>query len=196
MTRSFDPRLALKALLAVLVAGGVIVALFAAGATAEQYRSQERAAVAADPQAGKTPRPAPSKTPRPAGPGDPVRDGKFEFVVTAVDCSRTSVGIENLERTAEGKYCVVSLSVRNIADEPKYLIGAAQKATDTSGASYRNDEITAVYLNRGTSTFFKKLDPGEKVTGKLVFDIPATAKLSTLELHDFLLSGGATVTLG
>ncbi|MBB2947858.1 hypothetical protein FB565_007629 [Actinoplanes lutulentus] len=197
MKRTAPP---LKLLLAVLAAAAVIVALFAAGATAEQYRSQEQAAAAADPQAGKA-RPTASKakaskTQRPPGPGDPVRDGKFEFVVTAVDCSRTSVGIENLERTAEGRYCVVSLSVRNIADEPKYLIGAAQKATDTTGESYRNDELTAVYLNRDTRTFFEKLEPGEKVTGKLVFDIPKKAKLSTLELHDFLLSGGATVTLG
>ncbi|WP_232050275.1 DUF4352 domain-containing protein [Actinoplanes sp. OR16] len=185
----------LKPLLAVLVGCAAVIALFAAGIAAEQYGREETTAAAVTTPATTTP--AATRTSRPpAGVGDPVRDGKFEFVVSRVDCSRTSVGIEHLERTADGRYCVVTLSVRNIADEPKYLIGAAQKAFDTSGASYGNDELTAVYLNRDTRTLFEKLDPGEKVTGVLVFDIPQKARLETLELHDFMLSGGVTVSIG
>jgi hypothetical protein len=41
----------------------------------------------------------------------------------------------------------------------------------------------------------QRLTPGRKVTGRLVFDVPKTAKLTTLELHDSLLSGGVKVTL-
>ncbi|MEU4692373.1 DUF4352 domain-containing protein [Actinoplanes sp. NPDC023714] len=188
--QGFDPGAPpLKPALAIVVACAVVIALFAVGMVAGQRGREQKEVVAAAPAVTRsTGKPA-------AGIGDPVRDGKFEFVVSGVDCSRSKVGIEQLARTADGKFCVVSLSVRNIAGEPKYLIGAAQKAIDSSGASYGNDEITSVYLNRGMRTFFAKLDPGERVSGVLVFDVPERARLTSLELHDFLLSGGVTVSL-
>ena len=34
------------------------------------------------------------------------------------------------------------------------------------------------------------------MTGKLVFDLPRTAGLTALELHDSLLSGGVRVVVG
>ncbi|WUJ09416.1 DUF4352 domain-containing protein [Actinoplanes sp. NBC_00393] len=39
------------------------------------------------------------------------------------------------------------------------------------------------------------MEPGGRVTGKLVFDIPTKVQLAGLELHDSPLSGGATVAL-
>jgi hypothetical protein len=90
---------------------------------------------------------------------------------------------------------VVSLSVRNIADGSQFFLGGAQKAFDATGAAYGNDEIAGVYANRDTETFLRKVDPGGRVSGKLVFDVPTAAKLTRLELHDSLLSGGVKVTL-
>ena len=175
----------LKAVLALVASGVAVIALFAAGTAAEQVNRDGPVAAVG----------APAATSRPPGMGSRVRDGKFEFVVSKVDCSRTSFGIEHLKRTAKGHYCVVSLSVRNIADKPKYFLGFAQKAQDANGTSYRYDEIAGVYANRNTHTFLEKVDPGERVTGRLVFDVPAGVELATLELHDSPLSGGVTVTL-
>ncbi|GGN51489.1 hypothetical protein FHR83_009318 [Actinoplanes campanulatus] len=179
-----------KVAIALVVSGVVVIALFAAGIVAERV-SRDPAVTAADTPA-KT---HTNKTKKPSGIGDPVRDGKFEFVVSHVDCSRAIVGTEHLRRTAQGRYCVVTLSVRNIADEPKYFLGLAQKARDVNGADYGYDEIAGLYANRDTETFLEKLDPGERVTGKLVFDIPDGVGLAALELHDSPLSGGVTVTL-
>ncbi|MEU4562676.1 DUF4352 domain-containing protein [Actinoplanes sp. NPDC023936] len=185
----------LKMVIALVVAAVVVTALFAAGIAAE--RVNRTGPVAAAGASAETEEQAEQgeQPERAAGVGDPVRDGKFEFVVSRVDCSRTSFGIEQLKRTAEGRYCVVSLSVRNIADEPKYFLGLAQKARDTTGAEYGYDEIAGLYANRDTGTFLEKLEPGDRVTGELVFDIPARRRLAVLELHDFPLSGGVTVTL-
>ncbi|MBM2614021.1 DUF4352 domain-containing protein [Actinoplanes sp. LDG1-06] len=179
-----------KPLLAALLACVAIVVLFFAGVAAQQY------GVRGEPAAATASRPAVSKSPKPPpGVGDRVRDGKFEFVVSKVDCTRTRVGLEHLARTAKGRFCVVSLSVRNIAGEPKYFVGRAQKAFDKTGASYDNDDLAGVYANRNTKTFLERLDPGERVTGKLVFDVPRKTALTRLELHDSLLSGGVTVAL-
>lgn len=176
--------------IAVLFAGVAVIVLFLAGAAAQHYSSKEPTAAAATtaPAAKPTSKPPP-------GVGDAVRDGKFEFVVSRVDCSRTSLGQEHLKRTAKGKFCIVGLAVRNIADGSQFFLGHAQKAFDAAGDEFGNDEIAGIYANRDTETFLRKLDPGERVTGSLVFDIPESATLTTLELHDSLLSNGVKVTL-
>ncbi|GIM95483.1 DUF4352 domain-containing protein [Paractinoplanes toevensis] len=191
--RQTQRRAPLNPLLAVLFACGAVAVLFLAGLAAHRYGGQEPAAATAT-AAGAKPKATPSRKP-PPGVGDAVRDGKFEFVVSRVDCSRSKVGLEHLERTAKGKYCVVSLSVRNIADGSQYFLGRAQKAFDAAGTEFGNDEIAGVYANHDTQTFLQKLDPGERVAGKLVFDVPEQVELTRLELHDSLLSGGVKVTV-
>jgi hypothetical protein len=90
---------------------------------------------------------------------------------------------------------VVSLSVRNIADRPQLFLSRAQKAFDVAGAGYTSDEIAGLFANRETQTFLRKIDPGDRVVGKLVFDVPTTTTLTTVELHDSLFSGGVKVTV-
>lgn len=185
-------RAPLNPLLAGLLAVVAVAVLFLAGVAAQRLGGQDPAVAttATTPPARATP----SRSPAPAI-GDAVRDGKFEFVIAGVDCSRTAVGLEHLKRTAKGRFCVVDLSVRNIADDAKLFLGHAQRAFDSSGLTYRSDELAGLYANLDTETFLEKLDPGERVTGKLVFDVPEAARLTTLELHDSLLSGGVRVTL-
>jgi len=185
----------LKPLFAVLYAAAAVVLLFLVGVAAQRYASKEPAAASVASAPAKAKGKAAPASKAPPGVGAAVRDGKFEFVVSRVDCSRTSLGVEHLKRTAKGKYCLVSLSVRNIADGSQYFLGHAQKALDAGGTAYGNDEIAGIYANRDTQTFLQKLDPGERVSGTLVFDVPKTVKLTALELHDSLLSGGVRVAL-
>ncbi|MEU4235799.1 DUF4352 domain-containing protein [Actinoplanes sp. NPDC026619] len=180
----------MKPLLAALLACVAIAVLFVTGIAAQRFGNREPAAAAVTAPVKASP--THSRSP---GIGDAVRDGKFEFVVSGVDCSRTTVGLEHLKRTAKGKYCIVSLSVRNIADGSQYFLGHAQKAYDAAGTAYGNDELAGVYANRDTQTFLQKLTRGERTSGKLVFDVPAQVKLVRLKLHDSLLSGGVDVTL-
>src|SRR5690242_17497295 len=106
---SYDPhpqrRPPLKPLYAALLGVGAIVALLVAGAAAQRYTTTESAAATLAPgrSAPKTP-----ATPATPGVGAAVRDGKFEFVVSRVDCSHTTLGQKQFKRTAKGKFCVVS----------------------------------------------------------------------------------------
>ncbi|WP_433788800.1 DUF4352 domain-containing protein [Actinoplanes sp. CA-252034] len=181
-----------KVTVAVLVSTIAVVALFAAGIAAEQFSHGL-------PAAG-TPTPGPPAQPVravPSGPafGEAVRDGKFEFTVTRVDCSRATVGLEHLKRSAEGRFCVISLTVRNIGESSKYFLGQAQTAYDTTGTAYDSDELAGLYANRGVEAFVQKLGPGEKASGRLVFDVPKGVELATLELHDSPLSDGVRAPL-
>jgi hypothetical protein len=189
---SYDPRPQrrppLKPLYAVLLGLGAIVLLLVAGATAQRYTTKDSAAATAPPAESTK---APQNTP---GIGAAVRDGKFEFVVSKVDCSHTTLGDQQFKRTAKGKFCVVSLSARNIADGAQFFLSYAQKGFDAAGTAYGVDEIADLYVNRDTKTFLARVAPGERVAGKIVFDVPKTATLTTLELHDSLLSGGVRVS--
>jgi hypothetical protein len=178
-----------KVTLAVVISVAAVIALFMTGIIAERFSHGL-------PAAGTSTAATPVKA-VPAGPafGEAVRDGKFEFTVTRVDCSRTTVGLEHLKRTAEGKFCVIGLTVRNIGDGSKYFMGQAQTAYDTSGAGYDSDELAGLYANGGVEAFLQKLGPGEKVSGRLVFDVPKKAELASLELHDSPLSGGVRAPL-
>jgi hypothetical protein len=151
----------------------------------------------AAPAAGSATRAAAGKGARKAAAariGDKVRDGKFEFTVTGVDCTKSTVGEDILNKRAQGKFCIIAVTVVNIGDEPRTFTGANQKAY-VGAAEYHNDSTAEFYINSDTQTFLEDVNPGDSVKGKLVFDIPKAAKLTEIELHDSLQSDGVRVAL-
>jgi uncharacterized protein DUF4352 len=185
------PRVGL--VLSVVVALVAVIVLFGLGAAAQNRGSGGSPAAGHRSTAGgSTPAATAAKVP---GVGDRVRDGKFEFVVSRVDCSRSTVVRKHLKRAAAGKYCVISLSIRNIADRSAFFLGRVQKVSDAAGTEYGNDELAGLLANRDTQTFLRKIGPGSKVSGKIVFDVPRATTLTGMELHDSYLSGGVRVAL-
>ena len=130
------------------------------------------------------------------GMNEAVEDGKFEFTVTGVDCSKTSLGSAPVSTDAAGVFCLVNVSVANIGDEAQTLDSTSQYAYDAAGKKYSTDTEAAFYLEGAGETLFEQLNPGTSVDGVLVFDVPAGTTLTKLELHDSMLSGGVTVNLG
>jgi len=130
------------------------------------------------------------------GLNQPARDGKFEFTVTNVDCSQTALGTAPVSTQAAGVFCLVSVNVTNIGDEAQTLDATSQVAYDAQNREYSTDIEAAFYLENGGDTLFNQLNPGTSVDGVLVFDVPAGTQLTTLELHDSMLSGGVSVNLG
>src|SRR3954451_23834819 len=59
-----------------------------------------------------------------------ARDGKFEFTVTGQDCSKNTIGEAPLSKTAQGTFCLVSVTVKNIGNEAQLLDASSQKALD------------------------------------------------------------------
>lgn len=153
------------------------------------------AAPADDPaadDAGDDPAPAAEQ---PAGIGTPVRDGKFEFTVTGIEPGVARIGDDMLGQDAQGQFVLVHLTVTNIGEEAQYFDGSSQKAFDAQGRELSADGSAAVYLGDANS-FLNQINPGNSVTGTVVFDIPADAALTRLELHDSPFSGGVEVALG
>jgi hypothetical protein len=147
---------------------------------------------AAKPAPGK---PKPAVKAKAAGIGAPVRDGKFEFVVLSQKCGVAKVGNQYIGETAQGQFCLVTMTVKNIGDKSQMFDSSSQKAFNASGQEYSADSGASLYANEGTATFLNEINPGNQVKGTVVFDIPKGASLTKLELHDSPFSGGIGVAL-
>ncbi|WP_144118317.1 DUF4352 domain-containing protein [Catellatospora sichuanensis] len=127
--------------------------------------------------------------------GEAVRDGKFEFTVQKVKCGVAKVGSDLFGAKAQGQFCLVTLKVKNIGKEPQLFSDSNQKAYGAGEAEYSADSGAGIYVNEDANTLLNEINPGNQVTGVIVFDIPKGAKLTRLELHDSAFSGGTPVSL-
>ena len=121
----------------------------------------------------------------------PVRDGKFEFTVKGVECGKPSVGEGIVAVKAQGEFCVVSLSVKNIGDEAQSMSSSNQYLYNSEGQQYS-----------ATSTFslendllYQSINPGNMVDGVILFDVTPGMSPSSIELHDGIFSDGVKVEL-
>lgn len=130
--------------------------------------------------------------------GQAARDGKFEFTVNSLKCGEKSVGSQYVNRKAQGQFCRVNISVKNIGDEQQTLDGSSQYAYNAQNQKYSADDEAAIYAatdNNSTTTWYNDINPGNTVKGDLFFDVPVGEKPVKVELHDSAFSGGVTVSL-
>ncbi len=125
-----------------------------------------------------------------------ARDGKFEFTVASVECGKTSAGTNQyLQKQAQGQFCFVNVTVKNIASEAQTFDSSSQYLYDAANAKYSADGTASLYANPEGSTFLNQINPGNSVSGILVFDLPKDKTPVTAELHDSAFSGGVKVSL-
>lgn len=125
-----------------------------------------------------------------------ARDGKFEFVVKSVDCGKTTIGTnEYLTKNAQGQFCLMTISVKNIGDKAQGFFGTNQKLLNAQNQQYSADDAAGVYVDQNYSTLFSNINPGNSVQGVVVFDIPKDQAPVSAELHDSAASNGVKVNL-
>lgn len=107
--------------------------------------------------------------------GTPVRDGKFEFVVTKVD-------------SADPNLIKVHVEVTNIGDKAQHWSSSNQKLL-AGGKEFESD----LWETEGSS--MDELNPGLSTQAVLGFKVPPGTVPDGIELHDSMFSQGATVSL-
>lgn len=133
--------------------------------------------------------------PAPPGLNTPATDGEFTFVVTALNCGEKSVGRSIVTKKAKGVFCIVDLEVENTGTKPQNFADAFQKLLGADGTVYDADIAAGLIANESIAGLWSSIDPGSKVSGKIVYDVPAEARIAKVELHDSPLSEGVTITL-
>lgn len=127
--------------------------------------------------------------------GSEARDGKFGFVVTNVAVGQTSIGDNQfMKKDAQGQFVLVTLDVTNTSDEPQTYFGQNQKLFDTQGREFSNDWEAEINVNE-PGQLSAEINPGNKITVTVVFDIPKDAVPAYVELHDSAFSGGVEASL-
>jgi hypothetical protein len=159
---------------------GIIGALFGEDTTdtatqATETPATEPATTANEPEATEATA-KPTTTARQTDLRKPVRDGKFEFVVSSFSCSGTT--------------CRASVAVENIGDESQTMFAANQYLYDDQGRQFEADSVAS-----SDSLFLQDLNPGTTAKGTVVWKVPANLKADHLELHDSAFSGGVEVKL-
>ncbi len=124
----------------------------------------------------------------------PVRDGGFEFTVSTMECGIAEVGTKHMGLRAEGQYCRVSATVRNVGSEARSFFASYQYAYGPAGEKYGADATAQVYQGDATNHLGVGISPGNAASGTFLFDIPAGAKIARLELHETAFSPGVAVT--
>ena len=136
-----------------------------------------------------------SKTATAAKVGEAANDGKFEFTVKSIECGKTSVGSQYLTKEAQGQFCLLSVTVKNIGDQAQSLFSTNQKLLNAQGQQYAADDTATIYAAPNGSSWYSNINPGNSVEGTIVFDIPKGQTVVTAELHDSALSSGVKVSL-
>jgi Domain of unknown function (DUF4352) len=131
----------------------------------------------------------------PVGLGDPVQDGQFEFVVRSVACGTRSVGQGLARKRALAQFCLVDLRVENTGTEGRAFAGGSQYLFDDAGKRHDPD-LDATVRHGDGRLLSTHLNPGQRLEGTLVYDVPDPVQLARVELHDGPFSGGASVVLG
>lgn len=130
--------------------------------------------------------------------GEPARDGKFEFVVNSIKCGEKTVGTNPyLQSTASGQFCRLNLSIKNIGDKAQSLFADNQKLLDVQGREYSYSFTATSYAepNGPSITWYNEINPGNNVTGDILYDIPTDVVPTRVILHDSSFSRGVEVSL-
>jgi hypothetical protein len=120
--------------------------------------------------------------------GTPVRDGKFQFTITAVTHAKHAGGL--LGATAQGRFTILHVTVKNIGGQAQTLDASNQYVYDASGKQFSASSEAS-----SQSFFLTDINPGNEVSGTIAFDLPKGDHAVKAELHDSPFSNGVTVTL-
>jgi len=129
--------------------------------------------------------------------GTAVRDGKFEFTIKSIKCGVPSVSDSSgyITKSAQGQYCLVDVSVKNIGDKQQTFLESDQKLLNASNVEYSADSTATIYNGNNSDVFVNEINPGNTVEGTIVYDIPKDQTPVTAELHDSSFSNGVKINL-
>ncbi len=129
--------------------------------------------------------------------GTEVLDVNLAFTVASVDCGATQVTGGPSTRTAQGKYCFLTLTLRNVGRTPVTFQGRAQMLQDTQQRLFGPDTAaTAAHpANAGRDMLAPVVNPGNELKGVLVFDVPTDVNLVGVALRAGPTGRGAFVKL-
>ena len=105
--------------------------------------------------------------------GEKATDDSYQFTVTKIKCGVSRVGDSYPDEKAQGQFCLVSLQVKNVGNDPINYSSENQTLVDTEGKNYSPDDNAWIYLD---SDPYVELNPDNTLKTIVPFDMPKKAK--------------------
>lgn len=135
-----------------------------------------------------------SDEPTTAAVGDTVELKGTEYTVTKVETADT-VGGQFNKSTADGKYVIVYLTLKNLKDEPATIVSDAVRLVGNNGKEYTTDTDTlGAFKNQ---FILEEIQPDLERDVVAVYDIPPDAVSgSKLQVKDLFSDSKGEIDLG
>lgn len=101
--------------------------------------------------------------------GQPLRVGDVEYVVNSRNVT-DKVGDDFINRTANGVYLIVNVTVKNLGNESLSVNNNFFKLLKDD-KEYESDSAAGIYANKDSHFFLSKINPDSELTGNVVFDV-------------------------
>ena len=129
------------------------------------------------------------------GIGDTATEDGFSFIVNGFECGITSVGDSTFGAQAQGQFCKVNITIENIGDKAEYVFADSQLLFDDQGREFSPDTVSMLYLGDSGNLGLEEINPGNSVTGDLLYDVPADFVTDYIEVHGSAFSSGVEISL-
>jgi hypothetical protein len=129
--------------------------------------------------------------------GEEALDGGAAFTATSFECGGTEIGSGAGLRRAQGHYCLLAVTVRNVGRAPVRLVGPTQTLIDGQSRRYAIDErATAAHpANLGRDPVSTIINPSNELQAVFVFDVPPDVDPVYANLRASPQGPGATILL-
>ncbi len=133
--------------------------------------------------------------------GQVSSDAGFNFVVNSFKCGEKQIGFDNgvlhYSTDAQGQFCRLNITVTNAGNNSNSIRPYNQYIFNDKGQRYDYDPAgtgRAAQYELG-DPFSDDINPGNSITGDIVFDVPVNVTPITAELHGDKDSSGIRVNL-
>lgn len=132
--------------------------------------------------------------------GQAVSDSGFSFVVNSIKCGETHLstgGVINSYSDAQGQYCRLNITVTNTGNSANSIDASDQYVFNSQGQryDYASGATATADGNYYGTQLNSDINPGNSVTGDVVFDVPVGTTPTSAELHGKSSSKGVKVNL-
>jgi hypothetical protein len=123
-----------------------------------------------------------------------ITSGDLEFTVHEHECGIDRVGNGSFGSDAQGQFCRVSVSIKNVGDEGVYFTSGDAKLTNAAGQEFEASTEAAMY-DADSESIFEQINPGNSLSSSLYFDVPADMTPIAIELRGGFIADPAVVSL-
>jgi hypothetical protein len=191
--------------LLVIVGGAILMSAIANGSSDPAGSASDAAAVtqpsttakttarSAGKSGGKTSTKKQEKKAVSAGIGDPVRAGDLQLTAQKLTCGKKRVGDEYFGETAQGQFCIVKVDLSNVGDDPLMINADDFTLYDAGNRKFASDTEAMISNSESSDIWLEDINPGNTVTGDVIFDIPVDTTAVRMELASSDLFGDPAV---